>query len=79
MSRDYGKLGEGEFERKTDMNLSIARTPPTVASRRHARTGGQRKMIGRLYGYARMSVATDADANNLEKQRRVLADCEQVL
>ena len=36
-------------------------------------------MIGRLYGYARMSVATDADANNLEKQRRVLADCEQVL
>ena len=36
-------------------------------------------MIGRLYGYARMSVATDADANNLENQRRVLADCEQVL
>ena len=35
-------------------------------------------MIGRLYGYARVSVASDADANNLEKQRRVLADCEQV-
>ena len=64
-------------EKRTDLN--IARTPPTVALCRHARTGGQRKMIGRLYGYARMSVATDADANNLEKQRRVLADCEQVL
>ena len=25
-----------------------------------------------------MSVASDADANNLENQRRVLADCEQV-
>ena len=25
-----------------------------------------------------MSVASDADANNLETQRRVLADCEQV-
>ena len=27
---------------------------------------------------ARMSVASDAYANNLENQRRVLADCEQV-
>ena len=35
-------------------------------------------MNGRLYGYARVSVASDADANNLETQRRVLADCEQV-
>ena len=35
-------------------------------------------MSGRLFGYARVSVASDADANNLENQRRVLADCEQV-
>ena len=35
-------------------------------------------MIGRLLGYARVSVASDADANNLENQRRVLADFEQV-
>ena len=31
-----------------------------------------------MFGYARVSVASDADANNLETQRRVLADCEQV-
>ena len=35
-------------------------------------------MSGKLFGYARVSVASDADANNLENQRRVLADCEQV-
>ena len=35
-------------------------------------------MSGRLYGYARVSLASDADANNLETQRRVLADCEQI-
>ena len=35
-------------------------------------------MSGRLFGYARVSVASDADANNLETQCRVLADCEQV-
>ena len=35
-------------------------------------------MGGKLFGYARVSVASDADANNLENQRRVLADCEQV-
>ena len=35
-------------------------------------------MSGRPYGYVRVSVASDADANNLENQRRVLADCEQV-
>ena len=35
-------------------------------------------MSGRLFGYARVSVASDADANNLDNQRRVLADCEQV-
>ena len=35
-------------------------------------------MSGRLFGYARVSVASDADANNLENQRRGLADCEQV-
>ena len=56
--------------------MSIARTPPAVASCRHARTGGQRKMSGRLFGCARVSVASDA--NNSETQRRVLADCEQV-
>ena len=49
--------------------MSIARTSPAVGSRRHARTGGQRKMSGRLFGYARVSVASDADANNLENQR----------
>ena len=31
-------------------------------------------MSGRLYGYARVPVAGDADVNNLETQRRVLAD-----
>ena len=35
-------------------------------------------MSGRLHGYARVSVASDADANNMETQHRVLADCEQV-
>ena len=30
-------------------------------------------MSGRLFRYARVSVASDADANNLENQRRVLA------
>ena len=35
-------------------------------------------MNGKLFGYARVSVASDADANNLANQRRVLADCEQV-
>ena len=58
--------------------VSIARTMPAVATRRHARTGGQRKMSGRLFGYARVSVASNADANNLSTQRRVLADCEQI-
>ena len=58
--------------------FSIAGTVPTAVSRRHARTGGQRNMSGKMFGYARVSVASDADANNLETQRRVLADCEQV-
>ena len=35
-------------------------------------------MNGRLFGYARVSVASDADANNIEHRRRLLADCEQV-
>ena len=35
-------------------------------------------MSGRLFGYARESVAGDADTNNLENQRRVLANYEQV-
>ena len=35
-------------------------------------------MSGRLFGYARVSVAREADANSLENQRLVLADCEQV-
>ena len=58
--------------------MSIARTPATVASRRHAITGGQRKMSGNPHGNARVSVASEAEANNLENQRRVLDDCEQV-
>ena len=57
---------------------SIARTPPAVASRRYARTGGQRKTSGKLHVCARVSVASNADANNLSTQRRVLANCEQV-
>ena len=32
----------------------------------------------KTYGYARVSVASDADANNSETQRPALADCEQV-
>ena len=36
-------------------------------------------MSGRLVGYARVSAAREADANNLENQRRVLADCERVI
>ena len=55
---------------------SIARTPPAVASRRYARTGGQRKTSGKLHVCARVSVASNADANNLSTQRRVLADCD---
>ena len=35
-------------------------------------------MSGKLFRYARVSVASDADANNLENQRRVLVDCGQV-
>ena len=35
-------------------------------------------MSGKPFGYARVSEASDTDANNLETQRRVLADCEQV-
>ena len=45
-----------------------------VVRRTHARTGGHRKMSGKLFGYARVPVASDTDANNLETQRRVLAD-----
>ncbi len=58
--------------------MSIARILQTVVLCRYARTGGRQKMNGRLSGYARVSVASDADANNLENQRRLLADCEQV-
>ena len=35
-------------------------------------------MIGKLHGYAHVRVARDADANNLENQRRLLTDCKQV-
>ena len=49
-----------------------------VASRQYAKTGGQRKMRGNLFGYASASVAGDADASNLENQRRVLAERKQV-
>ena len=57
--------------------MSIAITPPTVVSRGHARTGGHLKKSGKLHGYARVRVFSDADANNLENQRRVLPDCER--
>ena len=49
-----------------------------VASRQYAKTGGQRKMRGKLFGYASTSVAGDADASNLKNQRRVLAERKQV-
>ena len=58
--------------------MSIAKTLPAAVWCSHARTGGQRKMSGKLFGYVHVSVASDADANNLDNQRRVLADCEQV-
>ena len=58
--------------------MSIAITLATVDSRHHARTGSQQKMNGRLFGDVRVSVASYADTNNLENQRRVLADCEQI-
>ena len=35
-------------------------------------------MIGKLHGCAHVRVARDADANNLENQRRLLTDCKQV-
>ena len=35
-------------------------------------------MSGRLFGYGRVSVAREADVNNLENQRWVLADCARV-
>ncbi len=35
-------------------------------------------MNRRLFGYAHVQVASDVDANNLENQRRLLDDCEQV-
>ena len=57
-------------------NVSIARTSPAVESCPHARAGGQRKVSGKLFGYARVLVASDS--NDLETQRRVLADCAQV-
>ena len=36
-------------------------------------------MHGKLFGYARTSVARDADANTLENQYRVLAERKQVV
>ena len=59
-------------------NVSIAITLVTVDSRHHARTGSQHKMNGRLFGAVRVSVASYADTDNLESQRRVLAGCEQI-
>ena len=59
-------------------DMSIARILPVVVAGCYAITGGQQKMSGKPFGYARVSVASDADANNLENQRRVLADCEEV-
>ena len=34
-------------------------------------------MSGKPVGYIRVSVASDADANNSETQRLALADCER--
>ena len=56
-------------------DVSIAITVPTAVLRRHARIGGPAKDERKLFGYARVSVGNDA--NNLENQRRVVADCEQ--
>ena len=36
-------------------------------------------MNGSLFGFARVLVASNTDGNNLENQRRLLADCEQVI
>ena len=36
-------------------------------------------MSGKLFGYARTSVASDADANTLENQYRILAERKQIL
>ena len=36
-------------------------------------------MSGKPHGYAHTAVTSNADANDLETQRRVLAYCEQVL
>ena len=58
--------------------MSIAISLAAVASRRRAITGGQRKMCGKLSGYARVSMASDADANNLHTHCWVPADYEQV-
>ena len=35
-------------------------------------------MNRRLFGYARVSMASDASAHNLDNQRRLLIECEQV-
>ena len=64
-------------EKRTNLNIAI--TPVTVDSRHHARTGSQQKINGRLFGDVRVSVASYADTNNLESQRRVLAGCEQIV
>ena len=53
------------------MNMSIAISLPTVASRRHARTGGQRRMSGKLYGYTPCVGASGA--NNPSTEYRVPA------
>ena len=76
LSSGPGRPGGQPCQKGT--NLSIAGITAGVMLCSHARTGGQRKMSGRLFGYARVSVASDAGANNLETQRRLLADCDQV-
>ena len=45
-------------------NVSIARTPPAELSGYYARTVGQRKFNGKPFGYAHVSMASYADANN---------------
>ena len=48
--------------------MSIAKRLPSALLCLCARTEGQRKMSGRLFGYARVSVGSEADVNTLESR-----------
>ena len=49
-------------EYEHSQNLARSRTA------RYAKTGGQQKMNGGMFGYVRVLVASDVDANNGEPQ-----------